>query len=181
MDIIEGIKERRSVRKYTQDKISHDILKEIVDVAAYAPSWKNTQIVRYIIVEDKDKIEALTDPKVVLGFDFNGKTIGRAAAVALVTFVKGVSGYEKDGSFSTPKEDKWETFDAGIATQTFCLAAHAKGIGTTILGIFDEEEVKKIINIPENQELAAMVTMGYPEKMPACPPRMTSEELLTIY
>ena len=81
MDIIEGIKERRSVRKYTQDKISHDILKEIVDVAAYAPSWKNTQIVRYIIVEDKEKIEALTDSKVVLGFDFNGKTIGRVEGI----------------------------------------------------------------------------------------------------
>lgn len=180
MELIQGIKERRSVRKYTGDKIPHDVLKEIVDIAAYAPSWKNTQITRYMVIEDREKIEALADSKVVLDFDFNGKTISRAAAVALVTFVKGVSGYEKDGSFSTPKGAKWETFDAGIAAQTFCLAAHAKGIGTTILGIFDEEEVKKIIDIPQNQELAAIITMGYPEKVPPCPPRMDSGELLTI-
>ncbi len=57
-----------------------------------------------------------------------------------------MSGYEHDGTFSTPQNDRWEVFDAGIATQTFCLAAHAKGVGSVILGIFDEEKIHQYVS-----------------------------------
>ena len=98
-----------------------------------------------------------------------------------MTYVAGRSGFEKDGSYSTSKEDRWEHFDAGIATQTFCLAACEKGVGTVILGIFDEEKVARAISLPEGQKVAALIAMGYPEgESPAVPRRKEAEELVSF-
>lgn len=94
--------------------------------------------------------------------------------------IKGRCGYEKDGSFSTPKEERWEMFDAGIASQTFCLAAHEKGIGSVIIGIFDESKVEEVVSIPEGQQLAAIIAVGYPEVVPDAPKRKTVEELVSF-
>jgi nitroreductase len=93
--------------------------------------------------------------------------------------IAGRSGYERDGSFSTGKEDRWEIFDAGIATQTFCLAAYNEGLGTVIMGYFDEKEVSKVVDLPEGQKLAAMVAIGVPDETPDMPRRKSVEELLT--
>ena len=71
-------------------------------------------------------------------------------------------------------------FDAGIATQTFCLAAHDKGVGTVILGIFDDAKVGEIVGIPDGQTVAAVVAMGYPAFAPEemLPPRKSVDDLL---
>ena len=88
-------------------------------------------------------------------------------------------GFERDGSYSTKKEDRWQMFDVGVACQTFCLAAHEQGLGTVIMGIWDEDGITKLLDIPENQELAALVAIGYPEDIPSAPKRKTVEDLLT--
>ncbi|MEG0291296.1 MAG: nitroreductase family protein [Anaerovoracaceae bacterium] len=179
MDTIKCIKERRSVRKFKEMEISKDIIEEIVDASRYSPSWKNTQIVRYYAI-NSDKIKAELAENCILGFEFNGKTINRSKTLMVITTVDGISGFEKDGSYSTPKEDKWEMFDAGIATQTFCLAAKAKGVGTVILGIFDDEKVKKAVGINDNETVAALVAMGYPENLNDAPPRMEVSDILSF-
>ena len=140
MDLVTGIKERRSIRKFQERQVPHQLLTEVVEVARFAPSWKNTQIARYIVVEDREKIAKLATAECTLGFTYNIRTMAAAPALVLLTYVTGRSGYEKDGSFTTPKEDRWEMFDAGIAAQTFCLAAYEKGLGTVIMGIFDENK-----------------------------------------
>jgi len=182
MDLITGIKERRSVRKFEAKKVPHELLEEIVNIAAYAPSWKNTQTARYIVVEDAEKIAALATEECTLGFTYNIKTMSKAPALVLLTAVTGRCGYEKDGSFTTPKGDKWEMFDAGIAAQTFCLAAHEKGLGTVIMGIFDEEKVGQVVEIPEGQQLEAIIAIGYPAEGVeiAVPPRKNAETLLSF-
>ena len=96
-----------------------------------------------------------------------------------MTFIKGRSGFERDGSFSTKKEDRWQMFDVGVACQTFCLAAHEAGLGTVILGIWDEDGITKLLDIPENQELAALIAIGYPDIAPEAPKRKSVEDLLT--
>lgn len=180
MDLVTGIKERRSIRKFQDKAIPHELIEEIVSVAAFAPSWKNTQIARYIVIEDKEKIQAIASEECMLGFTYNVKTASRAPALLLLTIVKGRSGYEKDGTFTTPKGDGWEMFDAGIAAQTFCLAAHEKGIGTVIMGVFDENKVAEVVDIPEGQQLAAIIPMGYPAGEAVAPPRKEVSKLLTF-
>ena len=92
--------------------------------------------------------------------------------------MKDTSGYDKDGSFSTSQQDRWEMFDAGIATQTFCLAAHLKGVGSVILGVFDEEKIRQYIDIPENEKVTNLIAIGYPLDQPkSAPPRKSVEEI----
>lgn len=178
METMECIKTRRSCRKFKEEPVPHEVLEEIVSAAAYAPSWKNTQITRYIIVENQEKIHAIAS-ECVLGFEYNTKTINNCAALLVVTMVKNRSGFEKDGSFTTSKGDRWEMFDAGIATQTFCLAAHEKGLGSVIMGIFDEAKIAEVIEIPEGQQVAALVAIGYPVFQPEAPKRKEVTELLS--
>ena len=131
MDAITCIKTRRSVRKFTDEMVPAETVREIVELASYAPSWKNTQVIRYTLVEDADVIARIA-AEGVMDFPLNQKTVSRAKQIMVVTYKDGICGFEKNGDYSTSKEDRWEMFDAGIATQTFCLAAHEKGVGTAI-------------------------------------------------
>ena len=177
MEALECIKTRRSIRKFKPEAVSHDTLRAVVAAAAMAPSWKNTQISRYNIIEDRDILNEIAD-NCVLDFAFNQNTIQGAPQLAVVSMMEKRCGYEKDGSFSTSKEDRWEMFDAGIASQTFCLAAHDLGIGTVILGIFDEDKVAKAISLPDGQKVAALIALGYPDQECEAPKRKTVDELL---
>lgn len=73
----------------------------------------------------------------------------------------------------------WQSFDAGIAAQTSCLAAHALGVASVILGIFDENKIKSICNLPENQDVMALIAIGYPlETEKEAPKRLDVNEML---
>lgn len=177
METLQCIETRRSIRNFKDTPIPHDVLEKIVKEASYAPSWKNTQVVRYVVVEDKAIQEKIANDA-VLGFSYNTGTIAKAAALVAVTTVHGRSGYEKDGSFTTSKEDRWEVFDAGIATQTFCLAAHDMGVGSVIMGIFDDNKVAQLIGLEDGQKVAALISIGYPDEEPAMPKRKDVSDLL---
>lgn len=174
----ECITGRRSIRKFKADPISHELLGSIIETASYAPSWKNTQVTRYIAVEDPALKAAIAD-QATTAWPGNGTIIKDAPALIVVTVLKGRSGYERDGSFSTTKETHWTSFDAGIATQTFCLAAYEQGIGSVIMGIFDENIMGELLAIPEDREVAAIVAIGYPNEAPTAPRRKTVEELIS--
>lgn len=173
----ECIKGRRSIRKFKSTPIDRDSISEIIETASYAPSWKHSQIARYTAVEGelKDKIARECTEM----FPNNGAIIENAPMLIALSFIKGRSGYERDGSFSTDKGDRWQMFDAGIAAQSFCLAAYEKGLGSVIMGIFDEAKAASLLALPENQELAALIPVGIPDEEPAVPKRKAVEDLLT--
>lgn len=178
MEVIECIKERRSVRRYTDEVISRETIDEIIDVARMAPTWKNTQTLRYMIVQDKQIISSIEN-ECMMGFEHNAKTINKCNNLVILIQINGRCGYEKDGSFTTSKGTGWEMFDAGIAAQTFCLAAHEKGIGSCIMGVFDDTKVAEVVGLPEGQTVAAIITMGYPKFNPDPTPRKEVEELVS--
>lgn len=180
MNTIDCIKNRRSIRKFKAQPIPHQTIEEIVELASYSPSWKNTQIARYIYIEDQAIIHQISE-KMILNFDFNKDTLNNCPAIVLVTYITSRSGFERDGTFSTPKGNGFEMFDAGIATQTFCLAAYEKGIGTVITGYFDEEKISELLHLPENQKIASLICLGYPDETPEMPRRKSVSELLTFY
>lgn len=178
METIKCIKERRSIRKFQDKKVPREVINEIVDAAAFAPSWKNTQVTRYIVTEDQEKMNKIAD-SCVLGFEYNIDTLRNAPALVIVTMIEGRSGLEKDGSATTPKGADWGVFDTGIATATFCLAAHDKGVGSVIMGIFDENKVSEVISVPEGQKVAALIAIGYADEAPKAPRRKSVEDLVT--
>ncbi len=168
---------RRSIRKFTDQPVSHELLSDIVATASYAPSWKHSQITRYIAVEGetKEKLARCTS-----AFPDNGKIMAQAPMVVAVTVIKGRSGFERDGSFTTKRGDSWQMFDAGVASEAFCLAAYEQGLGTVIMGIFDQEEASALLEIPQERELIALIPIGYPAETPTAPRRKAVEELLNF-
>ena len=173
----ECIKGRRSIRAFSQESVSHELIAEVVETASYAPSWKHTQIVRYIAVEGelKDQIAACTS-----AYARNGEIIAAAPMVMVVTIIKGRSGFERDGSFSTHRGEGWQMFDAGVASEAFCLAAYEKGLGTVIMGIFDDDKVAELLELPEVRDVIALIPVGYPAETPTAPRRKPVEEMVTF-
>ena len=99
MNAKECIRGRRSIRHYKDTPVPHEVLEEIIADAAYAPSWKNTQISRYVVVEGREAIDKLAAEYA----PFNAKTVSTAPMLIVQTFIKNRSGYERDGSFTTDR------------------------------------------------------------------------------
>ncbi len=175
MHTIEAIQTRRSVRRFRPDALDHALIERVVDAARFAPSWKNTQTARYIVVESPEAKETICTDMLP---DFNARTVRSAPVLVVMTTVHGRSGYERDGSPTTSKGDRWEHFDAGIAAQTFCLAAHELGLGSVILGIYDEQKLRAFLGLDEGEVLTALIALGYPDETPAAPKRKAPEDLI---
>lgn len=190
MDAIEMIKERRSIREFKDEKVDRELMREIVDISKWAPSWTNLQIARYTLIDNEDIIKKLATNG-VNGFVYNIQTLKNAKGVAVLSFVKGKSGkldsaiygenasnVDRNDDYATSKANAWEAFDAGIACQTFCLAAHAKGLGTCIMGVINEKSIAEIINLPEDETVAALIVYGYEKEHPAPSKRKDVDEIL---
>jgi nitroreductase len=178
MDGVTMIKERRSVRKFKNEKVDRNIMKEIVSISRWAPSWANYQIARYTLVDDEATIKKLATDG-VKGFVYNINTLKNAKGVAVLSFVKGKSGkLDKYGDYQASDTHIWEAFDAGIACQTFCLAAHAKGVGTCIMGVIDEDSISEIVDLPKEETVAALIVYGYEDGHPPATPRKDAEDIM---
>jgi nitroreductase len=177
MEAVAMIKERRSVRKFKNEKVDRETMKSIIEVSRFAPSWGNKQVARYTMVDDEATIARLGEEG-VNGFVYNAGTLKNAKGVMVLSYVKGKSGKFDTDDYVTSKASVWEVFDAGIACQTFCLAAHEQGVGTTIMGVIDDEAISGIVGLPEEETVAALIVCGYPDESPAATPRMDVDELL---
>ena len=166
MDAINMIKQRRSIRKYKDEVITKELLDEIVEIARFSPSWANFQVARYNFISDPSDIARISEDG-VNGFAYNKKTLSNTKNLLVLSFVQAKSGKLNPNSddYSTSIKNSWEIFDAGIATQTFCLAAHAKGVGTCIFGVFDPVVVAQIVGLPEDETVAAVITLGFPDEV----------------
>ena len=179
MELMTAVKERRSVRKYEERPVPHEVIEEIIEAARYAPSWKNTQVPGYVLVESPELKEKISSGEYSFGFTYNRKALINAPQIMILTYKKGISGFEKDGSFSTPKGAFWEAFDCGSAAQTFCLLAHERGIGTVIQGYFDDAKLAELLELPEGVSVGAVIPMGYIGEENKAPRRREVSELLS--
>ena len=180
MDLQTCILTRRSVRKFTDQPVSRQLLEQVVALAAYAPSWKNTQISRYIAIESREERELIAN-EYCLPSANNPAIILNCPLLVAQTFVKNRCGFERDGTYTTDREEGWQYYDCGIAAQTFCLAAHDLGLGTVIMGVFDRKRLQSHLQIPEDQELMALIAVGYPDPQVslAAPKRKDVDVLLS--
>ena len=178
MDAQTCILTRRSVRKFTRQPVSRALLEQVVALAAYAPSWKNTQISRYLAIEDPEVRGAIAREFCLPGSN-NPAIIQDCPLLVAQTFVKNRCGYERDGTFTTDRADGWQYYDCGIAAQTFCLAAHDLGLATVIMGVFDRRRLEAYLQIPEDQELMALIAVGYSAQEGPAPKRKDVDVLLS--
>ena len=176
MQTLDCIRTRRSIRKFTDEPVSHEVLGQIIESASFSPSWKNTQIVRYIAIESKDLKDRVAD-ECASFFSHNADIMKVAPMLIAVTVIKGRSGFERDGSFTTDKKDGWQMYDAGIASQTLCLAANEFGLGTVIMGII-APTLPDLLEIPEDRELVSIICIGHPAEAPEMPKRKAVDDIL---
>ena len=178
MDAQTCILTRRSVRKFTDEPVSRELLEKVVALAAYAPSWKNTQISRYIAIEDPAAKQEIVDRFCLPGTN-NPSIIASCPVLIAQTFLTGRSGFNRDGTCNTQWGDAWQYFDCGVAAQTFCLAAHDLGLGTVIMGVFDRKRLQAYLEIPQDQELMALIAVGHPAEVGPAPKRKDVDVLLS--
>jgi nitroreductase len=173
-ELVSIIKERRSVRNYENRTISDEILNKVLESVQWAPSWANTQCWDVVVVTDqsiKEKLQETISPK-----NPATKAITSAPVVLAICGKLKTTGFYKDQVVT--KFGDWFMFDLGLATQNLCLTAHHIGLGTVIVGLFDHDKAKAILNIPDGYELVVLIPMGYPAKVSNPPKRKEISEFV---
>jgi len=168
MNVMDAIKGRRSIRKYNPVAVSDKDLESILDAARWAPSWANTQCVRWIVVKDHDTklklLEALsqTNP---------ARDAMIAAPVVLVACAEtGRAGFKR-GEPATDKGEWWFMFDVASAAQNLMLAAHELGLGTVHVGSMDAKKAEQILGVPAGVRVVEMIPLGHSDEQPKGPGR----------
>lgn len=159
MEVIETIKSRVSVRKYTEKMIPKEILEDIVDCGRLAPTGYNRQPWAFVVVVDKDIKDKIAE---VATF---GRFI-REAGACIAVFC------EKDAETALE--------DASAATENMIIAAQSYGLGTCWVNSYKKahsEAVKKMLNCPDTMELMTLIAVGYPAERTTRPKKSLNEVL----
>ena len=176
MDIMEVIKERRSVRAYRPDPIPEETVQTVLEAVQWSPSWANTQCWEVVVVKDAETKRRLAET--LTSTNPARKGIMQAPITFALVAIEGRAGFFK-GEAATDKGD-WYMFDCGIAIQTLCLTAHAEGLGTVIVGAFDAAKAAEILQVPSGRAIVAMTPLGYPATTPS-PPKRKEMETFVFY
>ena len=152
----ELIEARRSVRSYAPSEITREELATIVAEALNAPSWKNNEETRYRIALSPDAKNALWKEALP---SFNSANSANSAALVVVTFKKGLSGFG-GGQPVNELGDMWGAYDAGLASSYFVLAAKNHGWDTLIMGIREAAAIRRIMSVPEDEIVTAVIALG---------------------
>ena len=177
MEILEAIKTRRSIRKYKTIPVCDKTMNTLLEAARWAPSWKNTQCWRIIVVRDRNIRAKLagTAPK------NRGAAAMASAPVALAFCAEmGKAGYSKDKTEPSTDKGDWFMFDVALAMHNLVLAAHSLGLATVYIGSFDAKKAAGILELPEGLCVVAMTPLGYPDEERAPRPRKELSEI-TFY
>ncbi|AKB80752.1 Nitroreductase family protein [Methanosarcina barkeri 3] len=158
MGIFDTIKDRRSIRTYKSERIPQEKLEKLLEAARLAPSAANRQNWKFIVVENEQvKKQLVTACN-------NQAFVGTASHI-----IAGI------GDLS----QKWHQVDLAIALEHIVLEAVELGLGTCWIGAFNEDEVKRLLRIPQDKKVVALLTVGIPDESPTARPRKTLEEIMS--
>ena len=146
MDFTKLVEERRSCRSFTNEPVSKTDIEEIIKCALMAPSWRNSETGRYYVAIDQDAINEVYECLP----DFNQKS-SKNAAYIIATFKKGISG---DG------DDNWGSYDLGLQNSYLILKARELGYDTLIMGLRDENKLREIFSIPDDEIMLPVIAIG---------------------
>jgi len=151
MDALEAIYSRRSIRKFKPDVPEIRLVEEILEAGARAPSGGNCQPWRFIVITDKKTINLVT----LFSPGFANHPTKPPLLLAVCSTQEGY------GEGQTPRMKAM--LDTYLAAENIAIAAVAKGLGTVMVSSFPEKEIKEILEVPENVDLALLIALGYPD------------------
>jgi len=147
--LLEEILKRKSVRTYLNKEVKKEVLSEILEAGRLAPSACNIQPWKFVVVRNKKRREKLS---VACN---NQEFVGDAPVIIAACIIS--EGYNMGGWYDSA------VLDIGIAFDHMTLQAVSLGLGTCWIGAFNEESIKKLLGIPHNVRVAALLTLGYPK------------------
>ncbi|HPA86620.1 MAG TPA: nitroreductase family protein [Bacteroidales bacterium] len=156
-ELLELILRRQSDRKYSEQPVEREKLERIIDAGRMAPSACNAQPWKFIVADDPDILQQLSEAAAARLLGMN--TFVPQAPVQIVIVRENPNLSSKIGG--TIKRRDYSLIDIGIAAENICLQAVAEGLGTCILGWFDEDRVKDILGIPSSKRVELIITLGY--------------------
>ena len=158
MDFTDLILHRQSNRAYTNRSIEKEKLMKCIEAARQAPSACNSQPWRFIVVDDvelKKKVAQTTANRLLPLNHFTNQ-----APIHIVLVNEGSNFTASLGN--KIKNRDFSLIDNGIAAEHFCLQAAELGLGTCMIGWFNEKELKSLLNIPKSKRPELIITIGYP-------------------
>lgn len=179
MDLFEAIKTRRSVRSFTEQPVEEERLEMILEAVRMAPSWANMQCWRLVVVKDSSTKKKISELSYVESFfapkGYKTNPAMKALAEAPVVIVA-CADPNKSGELWG---QSFYTVDMGIASQNLMLAAHALGLGSVYVGVYQEDELKNLLDIPPNIRVVGLFPVGYPKEVKKeGPPRKPVSEFV---
>jgi len=157
MEFSELVKTRQSVRQYRQRPIPRDQLDKLVEAVRLAPSASNAQPWKLIVVDDAGLCSRVAQATFSKSVAFNRFAV---EAPVIAVFVMESAGFVTQVG-AMLKKRQFSLIDIGIAASHFCLQAAELGLGTCILGWFDEKRIKRLLGIPRGKRIGLLVTLGY--------------------
>lgn len=164
MDVFEAIRARRSIRKYRRQPVEEEKLNRILEAGRLAPSANNRQEWRFVVVQDGDTRQKLSEAAC-------GQTFVADAPVVLAC-----CSVESDRMMTCGHPAY--AVDVAISIDHMTLAATALGLGTCWIGAFYEDRVRDILNIPASVRVVELLTLGYPAEQPPSRPRKRLTEVV---
>lgn len=179
MDTLEAIGTRKSVRKFSDRPVEPEKLQAVLEAVRLAPSWANMQCWRFVVVQDagvKEKISELSYVEsffATRGYKFNPAQKALAEAPVII-----VACADPTQSGDLGGQQYYMT-DMGIAAENLLLAAHSQGLGSVFVGVFNEEQLGDLLDIPPDIRIVGLFPLGYPlEGGKAGPPRKPLDEIV---
>jgi nitroreductase len=158
MTFQELISRRQSVRKYQEKSVEREKIDKIIEAVHIAPSTCNSQPWKLIIVDEPELKKSVALATFSKTISFN-KFAVQAPVIAVLVIEKAKLIAQIGGSI---KNQEYPYYDIGIAAAHFCLQAAELGLGTCIIGWFDEKKIQQLLNIPEKRKIGLVITLGYP-------------------
>ncbi len=158
MEFSELIKQRQSVRKYQSIPVEREKIEKLIEAVHLAPSACNSQPWKLIVVDEpglKNEVAKATFSKTI---SFN-KFAVEAPVIAVLVMEKAKLIAQIGGLV---KNQEYIQYDIGIAAAHFCLQAADLGLGTCIIGWFDEKKIQQLLHIPKKRKVGLLITLGYP-------------------
>lgn len=162
MNTLETIKNRRSVRRYSDKPVEEHKLLAVLDAARLAPSWANLQCVRYVVVTDEVVRRKISELSYVdsffsaRGYKTNPSQIALAEAPVVIV------------ACALPNQSgdirglQYYMADVGLAAQNLMLAACELGLGSVFVSIFEEKPLADLLDIPAYISIVGLIPLGYP-------------------
>jgi nitroreductase len=157
-DFLELVNNRQSDRRYSDKPVEEEKLLRCLEAARLAPSACNAQPWTFIVVNNPELKNAVADQTSGGLIPINHFT--RQAPVHVVVVMEKPN--LTSGFGEMVKDKKYTLIDVGIAASHFCLQAASEGLGTCMVGWFNEGKVKQLLNIPEKKRAMLIITLGYP-------------------